>query len=49
LGGALVVVIALFAPRYSLIAFIAVVLLSVIVAPFFTRRALDAHRIDAKE
>ena len=47
-GGALVLVVALIAPRYSLIASLAVVLLSVIVAPVFTRRALGAQHADVK-
>lgn len=48
-GGVLVVLVALFAARYALVAFLAVVLLSVIVAPLFTRRALHAHSVDANE
>jgi hypothetical protein len=40
LGGALVIVVALVAPRYSLVAMVAVVLLSVLIAPFITRQAL---------
>jgi SdpI/YfhL protein family len=47
-GGTLVLVVALIAPRYSLVAFVAVVLLSTIVAPIFTRRALGAQHADVK-
>lgn len=42
-GGAAVIVVALVAPRYSLIAMLAVVLLSLMVAPIVSRRALDRH------
>lgn len=42
-GGVLVVATALFAPRYSLIAFVTVTILSVLVAPIITRRALNAR------
>ncbi|MFN2399124.1 MAG: SdpI family protein [Gemmatimonadaceae bacterium] len=43
LGGVLVIGTALVAPRYSLIAFVAVVVLSVIVAPIVARRALSTR------
>jgi hypothetical protein len=45
-GGALVIVVALVVPRYSLIAMIAVVMLSLLAAPFLSRHAL-AKRHDS--
>ena len=39
-GGALVVVVALLAPRYSLVAMLAVLLVSLLLAPAFTRQSL---------
>ena len=47
-GGAVVVATALLAPRYWMIAFIAVVIVSLIGAPIVTRRALDAQHKAAK-
>ena len=42
-GGAVVVAVALLAPRYALVTSIGVMLISVIMAPLMSRRALDAH------
>lgn len=42
-GGGLVVATALFAPRYSLIAFVTLTILSLLVASIVTRRALNAR------
>lgn len=39
-GGALVIVVALLAPRYSLVALLAVLLVSLLLAPAFTRQSL---------
>jgi hypothetical protein len=46
-GGALVIVIAVVAPRYSLIAMLGVVLMSLVVAPFVSRQALDRRHNSA--
>ena len=46
-GGALVIVVALVAPRYSLIAMIAVLLISLMVAPFLSRQALGRRHNSA--
>ena len=42
-GGVLVVATALFAPRYSLVAFVTALILSLLVAPIIMRRALNAR------
>ena len=47
IGGALVIVVALAAPRYSLIAMLAVVLFSVMAAPFVSRQALGKRHNSA--
>jgi hypothetical protein len=46
-GGALVIVVALVAPRYSLFAMIAVLLISLMVAPFLSRQALGRRHNSA--
>lgn len=46
-GGALVIVVAFVAPRYSLIAMVAVLLLSLMIAPFVARQALGRRHNSA--